>query len=196
MSKRVFEYLMRKTVTDGFRFPGGVNSQRTLNLFVDSIERELECSLNRERITGFCICQIYCISDFGSNYLKRWKVAHSFGKKAIGRYMSNSRERRYYEDKWLRQNNTGRHELLEIFTDRSRHPLHKFIYPEYEEATKKRMFNSEVGFYICRISTLLWTPFSDTCRRCRNSKRCRDSLNREYPELYRIREETYKKGER
>jgi len=82
---------------------------------------------------------------------------------------------------------------LDRFKDKSNHPLAAFIYPEYEEITKMRMHNSEVGFYICQVSTLLWTPFSKACCSCEHQDRCKSITGKKYDELYRIRIEEYKK---
>lgn len=191
-SIRVFTFLMKITLVPSFRFPHGNiavdNVMSCLNTLEINYQEELSC----ERLNDYCICQVYNISRFDKSYLNKWKVSHSFGKKAIKRYLSNSRIRKYYEDQWLKDAGLSRSGLLIEFRDRSRHPLMKFIFPEYEENTKKRMHSSEVGFYICQISTLLWTPFSESCTTCKNESRCRQVCRRKYAELYRLRVEEFK----
>ncbi len=192
----VFTYLMRAAISKDFSFPGGGLALRTVNNCLDELQQRYSLELSPERMTDFVICQVYAISRFEKTYLPKWKVNHSFGRKAIDRYAQSTQGRKYYEDKWLSTQKLSRTLLCDMFKDRRKHPLYKFIYPEYEENTKRRMHNSEVGFYICQISTLLWTPFSELCQTCKNSQRCIDVLQRKYSELYRIRQEAYNKQER
>ena len=77
--------------------------------------------------------------------------------------------------------------------DHSKHPLSIFIYPEYEEQTKRRWAAIELGYIICWHSTMMWTPFSPTCQRCINAELCRMHTERVHHELYRIRCEAWKK---
>jgi hypothetical protein len=194
---RVFSFLMKRTVFPSFAFPGGGRAGKALAGCIESLESFFQGEPGEERMIDYCICQVYAISRFAQDYLQKWNATHSFGKKAMERFKQNSPGKRYYEDIWLKRHGLSRAGLSEQFRDRSSHPLQKFIFPEYEEKTKLRMLNSEVGFYICTISTLLWTPFSPVCRKCNHAEKCREIACRKYPELYRIRMEEYnrmKKG--
>lgn len=72
----------------------------------------------------------------------------------------------------------------------------KFLYPEYEDATKCRRIGTEAGLYVCSLSTLLWTPLSPVCRECTMAEKCREMTCERYPELYRLRVEHGKQGGR
>ena len=191
-SIRVFTFLMKKTLAPSFEFPGGGISLRSVSFCLDSLEAGCKSDLSEERMNDFCICQVYAISRFDAGYLSKWKVSHSFGKKAIERFERSTKGKKYFEDKWLKEAGLSRSGLLIEFRDRSEHPLMKFIFPEYEENTKRRMHSSEVGFYICQVSTLLWTPFSPSCMTCKNEARCKEVCSRKYAELYRLRLEEFK----
>lgn len=191
---RIFTILMKRMIVESFSFPGGTIAKRTVSSCLDKLEERGQGQLSRERLLDYCICQVYTISNFGTDYLHKWKISHSFGNKAIERFLSSNSGKKYYEDKWLRCKGLSRNTLLEEFKDRSLHPLTPYIYPEYEDATKRRLHNTEAGFFICVLSTLLYTPFSTLCTTCINSKRCIDILQRKFPELYRIRIEAYKKN--
>ena len=67
----------------------------------DGLCREV-VSVSAERLSDFCICQTYAISGYDTAYRRKWNVSHSFGKKAIGRYLRSGKERRYREDRWLK----------------------------------------------------------------------------------------------
>lgn len=86
--------------------------------------------------------------------------------------------------------------LLHEVRDRSQHPLAKFLYPEYEDATKRRRIGTEAGLYVCCLSTLLWTPLSPVCQECAMAGKCREMTRERYPELYRLRVEHDKQGGR
>jgi len=193
---RVFTFLMKRTIMDQFVFPGGGIAHKALDSCLDSLEEIYMSSLSDERLLDYCICQVFAMSGFSKSYIDKWKAGHSFGKKAIERFYQNTKNKRFFEDKWLDRYGLSRFTLLDSFGDRKEHPLAKFIYPRYEEITKKRLLNLEAGFYICQLSTLLWTPFSAACRQCRHEGRCREITKRKYEELYRIREEEYKKTNR
>ena len=85
--------------------------------------------------------------------------------------------------------------LLALIADRRKHPLYKFIFPQYEESTKSRALNTDVGYYICGQSTLLWTPFSVSCQQCVKAEACKQRTRQAYPELYRIRTEEFNQNE-
>lgn len=184
---------MRKTVDAAFRFPGGGSAQRAVDGCMERLDGRTG-KLSREKIVDFCICQVYAITFYAVDNLRRWKPTHSFGEKAIERFKGNSRARRYWEDRWLREHTLSRKGLVEMIRDRSRHPLSKFIYPESEDTTKARKVGTEAGMYVCSVSTLMWTPFSPVCRECAVSDACRQMTREHYPELCRIREEAWKGG--
>ncbi len=189
-SRRLFTRLVRTTLRADFVFPAGGRADRVLDACFDAL-----APVSAERLADFCICQVHAISGFGAAYLRRWNVTHSFGKKAVGRYLQADRRRRYHEDRWLKSFSLSRRGLAALAEDRSHHPFERFLYPEYEETTKRRLLSTEAGYAVCGMSTLLWTPFSPSCRRCVNARECRCRTAARYPELYRIRRETWEKGQ-
>lgn len=191
---RAFTELMRRMIVPSFAFPGGGAARRTVNSCIAALEARYG-ALERERIADYCICQVYALSRFGKEYLSRWRVSHSFGTKARERFDGTTRGKRYWEERWLSAAGLSRAEVARMIEDRREHPLYRFINPEYEEATKSRMLSTEVGYYICGASTLLWTPFSPSCRACTRAAQCRKRTEMMYGELYRIRIEEYKEKE-
>ena len=184
--KRVFTILVKDTLWQDFKFPNGGMADRHIGNCYDVI-KEATISISRERLVDFCICQVYAMRDYGSTYRKRWNVSHSFGEKAIHRYYNNNHNQRYYENRWLDSYSLSRESLIQLIADRSHHPLEKYIYPEYEDGTKRRLLSTEVGYVICGASTLMWTPFSPVCQECSNAPLCRKRTSITHPELYRIR---------
>lgn len=192
---RVFTVLM-KQLSPRFSFPKGGVATKTVSSCLDSLETEFTAGLSPERMVDYCVCQVYAASRFDEGYVtSRWKVTHSFGKKALERFKETGKAKKYYEDKWLRECDLSRPMLLSLIENKKRHPLYKFIYPDYEDVTKMRMLSSEVGYYICALSTLLWTPFSPACRNCLKADLCKERTRSRYPELYRIRLEEFRKEE-
>lgn len=185
---KVFTFLMKR-VYPGFTFPGGVTAQRAVTSCIHSLGSSGQPDV--ERVVDFCVCQVYALSGFGEDYESRWNVSHSFGKRAQRRFAETKREIRFYEDKWLRKNELSREMLCELILDRSKHPQAKFIYPQYEDGTKKRLLGTTLGYYICGASTLLWTPFSPVCSECPKAAACQHRTRMIFPELYRIRIEEF-----
>ena len=179
------------TLWKDFIFPAGGRAGRVLDACFDTL-----APVSAERLADFCICQVFAISGFTADYRFRWDVTHSFGKRAVERYLHSDRQRRSHEDRWLKSFFLSRAGITALVEDRSRHPFERFIYPEYEETTKRRLLSTEAGYAVCGMSTLLWTPFSPSCRHCAHAGRCRRRTAALYPELYRIRCEAWNKREK
>lgn len=190
--RRVFTLLMHETGWEDFSFPGGGLSERAVSVCLARLEQQCG-GLNEERLVDFCVCQGYALSGYGVAYHYRWKVSHSFGKKAISRFFESHAGRRYYENRWLKENGVSRCALQAGITDRSTHPFRRFIYPEYEDHTKLRLLSTDAGFAVCGLSTLLWTPFSPACQKCLHSESCRRRTEKCFPELYRLRLEAWQR---
>lgn len=188
---RLFVLLMRLTVQSTFTMPGGRLAEKQIDDALDYLTKHYG-EVGLERIVDYCICQVFAISKFDNNYLLRWKSSHSFGAKALTRFVTRRPGQKYYEDKWLSGFRLTREILLREIEDRSTHPLFKFIYPDYEDATKRRALSSVVGYYICGASTLLWTPFSEVCQSCTKSEACKVRTQKLYPEIYRLRVAEFK----
>lgn len=189
-SRRLFTRLVRTTLWADFVFPAGGSTGRVLDACFDAL-----APVSAERLADFCVCQVHAISGFGADYRRRWNVSHSFGGKAVHRYLQAGRQSRYYEDRWLKSFSLSRAELAASVENRSLHPLARFIFSEYEEVTKRRLLSTEAGYVVCGISTLLWTPFSPACRLCVHAERCRRRTASLYHELYRIRREAWNEKE-
>lgn len=192
--RRVFTLLMRETGWTNFRFPGGSQSDGVVSTCLTALEQQYG-EVNSERLVDFCVCQGYALSGYGTEYRCRWKVSHSFGRKAITRFSESHAGQRYYENQWLKENGVSRSSLQACIADRSTHPFERFVYPEYEDHTKLRLLSTEAGFAVCGLSTLLWTPFSPACRKCLQSESCRRRTEKCFPELYRLRLEAWQRKE-
>lgn len=192
--ERLFTLLMRRTVDETFRFPGGGIARRAVDSCMVALAGGAEFP-SREKVVDFCICQVYALT-FDKKMLRGWTPAHSFGKKALERFARNTRTHRYWEDRWLKEHGLSRGELLHDVRNRSQHPLAKFLYPEYEDATKRRRIGTEAGLYVCSLSTLLWTPLSPVCQECAMAEKCREMTRERYPELFRLRVEHGNQQER
>lgn len=186
----VFTRLM-ECLEPSFRFPSGGSGIRYVCKCIDMLEKEYTC-LSRERVVDFCVTQVFAVSKYAKKYIRNhWNPSHSFGNKALERFRGDRKFQRYYEDKWLEDVKLSRVGLLRLIVDKKVHPLEKFIFPQHEEVTKMRAQEVEFGFYVCCISTLLWTPFSPTCRNCTHVESCKKKTAEVYTELYRLRIEKF-----
>lgn len=192
--ERLFTLLVRRTLDNAFRFPGGGLARRTVDDCMESLAGGADAPA-RERVVDFCVCSVYAMTFYEEKVLRGWTSVHSFGPKALERFARNTPTHRYWEDRWLKEHGLSRGELLQEVRDRSEHPLAKFLYPEYEDATKRRRIGTEAGLYVCCQSTLLWTPLSPVCSECAMADVCRKMTRKRYPELYRLRAERQGKEE-
>lgn len=192
--RRICTRLIRTAVWPDFQFPSGGKADRQLSACFDLLCRKAG-SVSPERLSDFCICQVYALSGYAPSYRGKWNISHSFGGKAAERYLHSGKERRYREDRWLKSFGLSRDNLTRMVEERRGHPFGRFIYPEYEETTKRRLLSTEAGYLICALSTLMWTPFSPSCSKCVKAEPCRRRTQARYPELYRIRCEAWRKKE-
>ena len=193
--KRVFTRLVKDTLWEDFKKPEGGLADRHIGNCYDKLIKKLG-SVSAERLADFCICQVYAMTQFHKGYRKHWNISHSFGDKAIERYMVPINHRKKHEDSWLNCLGVTRGKYLSMIVDNSKHPLAIFIYPEYEEYTKRRWMSNELGYLICGTSTLMWTPFSPVCQKCTNAPLCKKRTEHVHHELYRIRCEAWQKRQK
>lgn len=179
----VFTEIETRLVSSDFKFSGGGATIRTLTNFIQLFDKEFG-SVTQERLVDFCICTAYAYRSRDN-----WTIKQAFGPAAIKRLKDSKHGTRYYEDQWLKERDLDRGYLISLITDRSEHPLAKYIYQKSEETTKLRLLNMEVGFAVCQASTLGWSPLSDACHQCKFIEQCKTETEKKYPELYRIRVE-------
>ena len=117
-SRRLFTRLVRVTLWADFVFPAGGRAGKVMDACFDRL-----APVSAERLADFCVCQVHAMSGYGAAYRRRWDVSHSFGEKAVGRYVQADRKRRYREDRWLGSFSLSREELAASVEDRSRHPF-------------------------------------------------------------------------
>lgn len=145
--------------------------------------------ISDEKIVSYCINNVYRMSKMRGSVIDFFKIAQIFGKTSVEKYLSSKTGSRYYENQFLSSINVTRNDLVMLIVDRDRHPHSDYIYPVYEERTKKRALNTDAGLYLCKRSTLLWAPMSPTCKKCMFAEVCKQALLNKYPELYRLRTE-------
>lgn len=177
----VYTEIERRLVDKSFRFSQGGATSRTISNFLDELKKEYG-TISIDRVVDFCICTAHFYSD-----KEQRPITHKFGKASIKRFKESKRGKRYYEDVWLEQAGLTRSHFYDMVSDKSAHPQAKYIYVAYEENTKKRLLNQELGYLICQTSTLGWAPLSAACNQCNFTDSCKRETELRYPELYRIR---------
>lgn len=184
--RKMFEYIMRKTVQPSFRFSPATSIENKLDECCEALAVHYG-KMSPERMVDFCVYQIYK----GDRLLKtkgiHFKATNYLGATAISKFVERNLNGKFYEDQWLGSFGLCRDKLISLLDDRTNHPLYKFIYPEYEDRTKLRAVSTEAGYYICFSSTLLWTPMSRACKICTFVDRCKYRTAKRFPELYRLR---------
>lgn len=175
--------IARKLLLPDFKFSKGGATLRTLGNFIDLISKEFG-AVTPERLVDVLISSAYAFKSRPEAY-----KTQAFGPAAIKRYAEQKRGILFYQNEWLESGNLSRAKLLAMIQDRSVHPLSKYIFMQSEEGTKMRHLNEEVGYLVCQLSTMGWSPVSAACSECGRSESCKKETAGKYPELYRIREE-------
>ena len=177
---KVFQKIVTRLINPNFDVSNGGESLRIVTKALNALEKKFGI-LTAERIVDYCVSSAYAFKQ-----QKMFTIRQALGSKSIERFYL-SKELRYYEDKWLAEANIVRNDLVRLIVDKQSHPLSKFVYPLYEETTKRRVLNQEPGYYVCQILTLGWTPFSNTCSQCKYASKCQAETSKKHPELYRLR---------
>ena len=189
LMRRLFIYVVRRTKKKDYVFPTGGIIDRGIDNCTNLLTAHYG-ALSEIRMVDYCVYQMYRVSCMAPVNQSRWKVYHAFTPNAIDNFLSRKKGGEYYENNWLSGYNITREQLVRYIDNRYVHPMAKFIYPEYEERTKKRAISTDAGYHICLLSTLLWTPHSKACTTCVNASKCKERTGRKYPELYRLRLES------
>lgn len=193
--RRLYTEIVRATGDTLFRFPEGGKANETLARFVEEMGKASGGQLSTERMVDYCVFQIHKNRNSSQN---RNTAVNAFGTTAMKKYREmTSKGKTWAEDTWMKEYGLDRARLAARFPmNRQEHPLDKFIYMAAEEGTKNRFLGTGQGALICATATLMWSPFSEACRRCRNAEDCEKETAAAYPELYRIRKEAYDQGRR
>lgn len=188
--KIVYTEIVRKLIDPSFKFPEGGKTDRKLSNFILKFTKMYGGEFSTTRLVDYCVFQIH--KNRQSPH-QRTLAPNTFGDTALQKYQQmTSKQKTYAEDKWLEEAQLTRTHLNSLISiEKKVHPLSKYIYMASEECTKRRCVNTEVGMVICATSTLMWSPFSDTCQQCKNADECKQATATKYPELYRIRIEEY-----
>lgn len=178
----VYTEIMRRLIDPNFKFSQGGSTTKKIAKLLDILEKEFGTVTN-ERLVDFCVATAYFYKD------RPYTVGHLLGKSAVTRLKTKAHGSKFYEDRWLSKAQLSRSQLVDMIKDRSTHPHAKYIFMASEEGTKMRMLNVDVGYTICQLSTLGWSPLSPACQLCKFVKECKAETQRKYPELYRLRSE-------
>lgn len=179
---------MRQTIDSTFKLSEGGLARKAVTRILNGLEKEYG-SVTEGRLVDFCIRSVYM-----NRNKRRQPINVLFASKYITMLKQAGNGMFYYEDQWLKDYGLSRDKLIHLIIDRSKHPLAVYISMPAEESTKQRMHNEEMGYTLCQISTLGWSPTSESCASCNFIVRCKENTRTKYPELYRIREE-YERSE-
>lgn len=164
-----------------FKFSDGGATTKTIQKLLDGIQTNFG-AVTPERIVDLCVCTVYAFRE-----TPKWTIKQLMSPTGIKRLKEKERGSYFYEDRWLSKANLTRGQLVDMIKDRSQHPQAKFIYMASEEPTKLRLHNTEVGFTLCNMATLGWSPLSQACSTCKYVSDCQRETERKYPELFRLR---------
>lgn len=181
----VFTAIMKRSASPTYKFPKGGAVSRSVVNFINCIEKEFG-AVTPERIVDACVTGAYIFRERDN-----WTVKQILGPTTIQRIKKQSRGQVFYQNQWLESLGLSRDKLIELIKDRSEHPQAQYIYIPAEELTKQRQLNTKTGFLICQVSTLGWSPYSQSCSQCTFANDCRKETERKYPEIYRLRVEQY-----
>lgn len=188
--KTVYTEIMRRCVDKSFTFPEGGKVSVQLNKFIAKFTEMCGGEFNTLRLVDYCVFQIH--KNREAQYQKQL-ATNVFGITSLKKYLQmSSKQKTYVEDNWLKSVGLTR-DYLNSLICKKKHPLMKYLYMPSEEFTKRRSLGTALGFLRCSMSTMMWSPFSESCQQCSQQGNCMKETEKRYPELYRLRMEEYGK---
>lgn len=188
--RTIYTEIMRRLIDHEFAFPVGGKTNIQLSKFIQQFTVFCGGQFNDERLVDYCVFQIH---KNRNGKFQKSLATNAFGQTAFNKYKTMAgKSKKYVEDKWMAEKQLDRTYLVRLIADKE-HPLAKYVYMPSEESTKRRFVNTETGLVLCGVSTLMWSPFSQTCGMCNNQSECKRITKEKYPELYRLRTEEYGK---
>jgi hypothetical protein len=175
---------LRKLLVDPtFKPLAGGAAERTASNFLDALEQEFG-TVTIERMVDAIIAAAYSTKDMPAT---KHNIRSAFSNKTIVAMREAKRGVIFYQNQWLGTANLTREALVRRLGGFAKHPQSPYIYVEAEEQTKRRKLNLNVGYVLCQISTLGWSPLSSACEECDFTEKCKIETERKYPEIYRLR---------
>lgn len=117
------------------------------------------------------------------------------GDKAIKRYETRDIKNNRYAKFFLNKNSSEYFKKQSLnLSERRQEKLkikEKYVLEVHpiEEQFKQSFFNTEKGFVFCCTTTTLFNLKSDLCKKCDFAKQCKETLQANYPLIYKLRKE-------
>lgn len=181
--------LIRK-IDPKFVFPTTLYYERCVGFGIGELER-LYGGLYDARIADYLAYQIYI--NRNSIAEGRWKAIWLFGNSSIEKYKNQFLSPNgkagimYYIDQWLDGFGISR-EIIAKALSVKKNSMKEYKDSDYEEPIKQRFYNTEAGYILC-MQTTGWNPNSPSCNGCIFIDKCKESTQKRFPELYRIRQQ-------
>lgn len=192
----MIETLIRRTIDPKWKCSYGGMAALQLQNGLESLPGVFSVpEISDERVIDYIVYQIYRNRQMIVE--GRWKLAWLFSQMSLDKYKkqfiseNGKSGMNYYINQWLDEFELSRSMLTAMIEKPKPNPLKKLVYMESEEPIKKRFAGTESGLALCHQATTGWSPFSETCSQCVNRTECEMITEKKFPELVRIRKETY-----
>ncbi|MGL5016105.1 MAG: hypothetical protein ACRC6V_17770 [Bacteroidales bacterium] len=181
----LFTIIFKQTVNKDFDLPAPIIKQAT-DPFIDKFNKDNV--INVGNYVDYIIHQCHIWREW-DKWKKNFNLSWVFGSKAIERFTTSKPGVKYYQDLWLKEIGCTRESIKDrAFNPNREHPMQKFVHYPSDDIGKARFINTDMGYRFCVTETLMWSPSSDICVQCNYVEKCKSELNKQYPELLRLRE--------
>lgn len=116
------------------------------------------------------------------------QMKHRYSEQMIDKYRLRHGGMAYYEDEWLLRNGLTR-QYLKSLEGVPRISEIRALDTTFEDSSRKRFYNTVMGFVYCHSHTSGWEPNSRLCRSCKFAERCKADLRNSHPSLLMQREQ-------
>lgn len=118
------------------------------------------------------------------------QMRQKYSEQMIDRYRQRNGSMVYYEDEWLQRYGLSR-QSLRTLEGTPRTDEIRALDTTFEDSSRKRFFNTTMGFVYCHSHTSGWEPNSRLCQSCKFAERCKTDLRNSNPSLLMQREQAY-----
>ncbi|MBR4589935.1 MAG: hypothetical protein IKO36_04650 [Bacteroidaceae bacterium] len=150
------------------------------------VKNELMVNDPRNAVGNYLIFQLYR-HRHNPAYSTTANVKSLFKEAAREKYIAfHNHTTMHFENQWLSIGNFSREEICNAW--KHEHPYQGYVEMQADDEYKRN--NQRYGddcLMLCKTNTLMWSPASDVCARCKYIAQCKVETKKLHPELYRLR---------
>ena len=189
--KKICQNIIQKTSSSSkFTIPNDYDTDRLFEKFILQIY-DTYGSVITDRLVDIAVFVEYYYREERISFVGYLtQMQHRYSEQMVDRYRLRNGGMAYYEDEWLQKYGLTR-QYLKSLEGTPRISEIRALDTTFEDSSRKRFYNTVMGFVYCHSHTSGWDPNSKPCQTCKFAERCKADLRNSHPSLLIQREQNY-----